>query len=123
MPSSSQVDVVGVGLNATDTLIPVHQFPAAGSKIEFRSANVLPGGHATAAATTAATWARQAAIPVVADLDDLYPGVDALLPLVDYLITSRDIPGRISGDSDLRQSLPAVRAKYNARLTAATLGP
>jgi sulfofructose kinase len=220
MSPTPKVDVVGVGLNATDTLIPVHQFPAAGSKVEFRSANVLPGGqvatamvacqswglrtryvgkvgddhaaalhraefarlgvethlltapgcpsqqafilvddagertvlwkrddhlalaptdlcrdwilnaralhldgHDTAAATVAATWARSAGIPVVADLDELYPGVDALLPLIDYLITSRDIPGRISGDSDLRKSLPAVRAKYNARLTAATLGP
>jgi sulfofructose kinase len=80
-------------------------------------------GHDTAAATTAATWAREANIPVIADLDDLYPGVDALLSLIDFLITSRDIPGRISGESDLRKSLPAVRAKYNARLTAATLGP
>ena len=220
MSPTPKIDVVGVGLNATDTLIPVHQFPAAGSKVEFRSANVLPGGqvatamvacqswglrtryvgkvgddlaatlhrsefanhgveahlftapgcpsqqafilvddsgertvlwkrddrlalqssdlcrdwilnaralhldgHDTPAATTAATWAREAGIPVIADLDELYPGVDALLPLIDYLITSRDIPGRISGESDLRKSLPAVRAKYNARLTAATLGP
>jgi sulfofructose kinase len=79
-------------------------------------------GHDTAAATTAATWARAATIPVIADLDELYAGVDALLPLVDYLITSLDIPGRITGDSDLRKSLPAVRSRYGARLTAATLG-
>jgi sugar/nucleoside kinase (ribokinase family) len=80
-------------------------------------------GHDTAAATAAATWARESGIPVIADLDELYPGVDALLPLIDFLITSRDIPGRISGESDLRKSLPAVRSRYNARLTAATLGP
>jgi sulfofructose kinase len=220
MHSSQTVDVVGVGLNATDTLIPVQHYPAAGSKVEFRSANVLPGGqvatamvacqswglrtryvgkvgddpaaalhraefarlgvethlltaqgcpsqqafilvddagertvlwkrddrlalrlgdlrqewilnaralhldgHDTAAATLAATWARAAGIPVIADLDELYPGVDALLPLIDYLITSRDIPGRISGESDLRKSLPAVSSRYGARLTAATLGP
>jgi len=220
MSPTPKVDVVGVGLNATDTLIPVHPYPAAGSKVEFRSANVLPGGqvatamvacqswglrtryvgkvgddpaaalhrsefarlgvethlftapgcpsqqafilvddagertvlwkrddrlalqpsdlccewilesralhldgHDTAAATVAATWARSAGIPVIADLDELYPGVDALLPLIDYLITSRDIPGRISNESDLRKSLPAVRSRYGARLTAATLGP
>ena len=220
MSNSHKVDVVGVGLNATDTLIPIHQYPASGSKVEFRSANVLPGGqvatamvacqswglrtryvgkigedlaatlhrsefarlgvethllitpgcpsqqafilvddagertvlwkrddrlalqpgdlqrdwilearalhldgHDTAAATIAATWARSAGIPTVADLDELYPGVDALLPLIDYLITSRDIPGRISDESDLRKSLPAVRSRYRARLTAATLGP
>ena len=79
-------------------------------------------GHDTAAAIAAATWARSAGIPLIADLDELYPGVDALLPLIDYLITSRDIPGRITGESDLRKSLAAVRSKYGARLTAATLG-
>ena len=41
----------------------------------------------------AAGWARDAGIPVIADLDDLYPGVEALLKNIDYLITSRDIPG------------------------------
>jgi sulfofructose kinase len=220
MSPNSKVDVVGVGLNATDTLIPVHHYPAAGSKVEFRSANILPGGqvatamvacqswglrtryvgkvgddlaatlhrsefanhgvethlftapgcpsqqafilvddagertvlwkrddrlaiqasdvqrnwildaralhldgHDTSAATLAATWAREAGLPVIADLDELYPGVDSLLPLIDYLITSLDIPGRICNESDLRKSLPLVRAKYNARLTAATLGP
>jgi sulfofructose kinase len=220
MSAISKVDVVGVGLNATDTLIPVQHYPAAGSKVEFHSANVLPGGqvatamvacqswglrtryvgkvgddlaatlhrsefarlgvethlltaqgcpsqqafilvddagertvlwkrddrlalqpsdlcrawivesralhldgHDTAAATVAATWARAAGVPVVADLDELYPGVDTLLPLIDFLITSRDIPGRISGEPDLRKSLPAVNACYGARLTAATLGP
>jgi sulfofructose kinase len=219
MSPSLKVDVVGVGLNATDTLIPVHHYPAAGSKVEFRSANVQPGGqvatamvacqswglrtryvgkvgddlaaamhraefsrlavethlltapecpsqqafilvddagertvlwkrddrlalqpgdlqrewilearalhldgHDTAAATAAASWARSADIPVIADLDELYPGVDSLLPLIDYLITSRDIPGRICGECDLCKSLPAVRTRYGARLTAATLG-
>src|SRR5262250_547175 len=33
MSAPPQVDVVGVGLNATDTLIPVHAFPAPGSKV------------------------------------------------------------------------------------------
>ncbi len=38
------VDLVGVGLNATDTIIPVPEYPERGSKVTFRSANVLPGG-------------------------------------------------------------------------------
>jgi len=219
MTISPKLDVVGVGLNATDTLIPVAHYPSRGSKIEFRSAKVLPGGqvatamiacqlwglraryvgkvgddiaaelhrsefsrlgveahlftapgchsqqafilvddggertvlwkrddrltlrpeelqrdwivnsralhvdgHDTAAAATAATWARAAGVPVVADLDELYPGVEKLLNSVDYLITSRDIPGRLTQEHDLRKSLPVLQKRFGARLTAATLG-
>jgi sulfofructose kinase len=216
---SPQVDVVGVGLNATDTLILLPHHPTRGSKVEFRSADTLPGGqvataiaacqqwglrtryigkvgddaaavihrteferlgveahlitatgcasqqavilvddtgertvlwkrdnrltlqpdelrpewvanaralhvdgHDTAAAVTAAGWARDTGVPVIADLDDLYPGVEALLMKVDYLVTSRDIPGRLSGEPDLRRSLPAVWNRFGCRLAAATLG-
>jgi sulfofructose kinase len=213
------VDVVGVGLNATDTLIPVKHFPERGSKIEIQSANPLLGGqvasavvacqqwglrtryvgklgedhpaalhraeferlgiethlstargsasqqafilvdssgertvlwkrdrrltllpeelnaewvrsarilhldgHDTAAATLAAQYARSASVPVVTDLDDLYTGVESLLPNIDYLITSRDIPARLTGKPDLVQSLPEVQKRYGSRLAGATLG-
>src|SRR5262245_32998681 len=79
-------------------------------------------GHDTEAAAAAAGWARAEGIPVVADLDELYPGVQALLQNLDYFIASRDIPGRITGETDLRKSLPEVHKRYGYRLTAATLG-
>lgn len=79
-------------------------------------------GHDTAAAALAAQWARAARIPVVADLDDLYSGYEALLPNIDFLITSRDIPARLTSEPDLRHSLPQVHRRYACRLTAATLG-
>jgi len=213
------VDVVGVGLNATDTLIPVGHYPERGSKVEFRVAEVLPGGqtatamvacqrwglraryvgkigddgagalhravferagveahlitsngcpsqqafimvddfgertvlwkrderlalrpeelqrewivnaravhvdgHDTAAAITATGWAQTAGIPVIADLDALYPGVEGLLENIDYLITSRDVPGRLTGAKELRKSLPEVGKRFGCRLTGATLG-
>src|SRR5213595_3626053 len=56
MAESSRVDVVGVGLNATDTLIPVAHYPARGSKVEFRSANVLPGGQVATAVVACQQW-------------------------------------------------------------------
>jgi sulfofructose kinase len=215
----SKVDVVGVGLNATDTFIPVARYPARGSKVEFRSAQVLLGGqvatamiacqhwglrtryvgkvgddhsatlhraeferagveahlstapgcpsqqafilvddfgertvlwkrddrltlrpeelqqawivnaralhvdgHDTAAAAEAACLARTAGVPVIADLDELYAGVESLLKTVDYLITSRDIPGRLMQEPDLKKSLPALQKRFGSRLTAATLG-
>lgn len=219
MATVPKVDVVGVGLNATDTLIPVEHFPERGSKIEIHSANILLGGqvasamvacqkwglrtryvgklgedqaavlhreefarlgiemhlftapgchsqqafilvdhcgertvlwkrdsrltllpeeldrewirnarvlhldgHDTAAAAVAAQWARAAGVPVVADLDDLYPGVETLLPQIDFLVTSRDIPTRLTHNPDLRHSLSEVFRRYGSRLAAATLG-
>ncbi|MFZ0691584.1 MAG: PfkB family carbohydrate kinase [Acidobacteriaceae bacterium] len=213
------IDIVGVGLNATDTLIPVSQYPVSGSKVEIRSASILPGGQVasamvacqrwglraryvgklgndaaadlhraefaragveakiitardcashqsfilvedsgertvlwkrderlmlrpeelrrewitdaralhvdgrdTAAAIMAAAWAKEAGIPVVADLDELYPDVEQLIEKVDYLIVSRNIPGQLTGKSDLRESLPAIQRQFGCRLTAATLG-
>jgi sulfofructose kinase len=213
------VDLVGVGLNAVDTLIPLPHYPALGSKVEFRSADILPGGqvasaviacqqwglrtryvgkvgedrfadihraefakagveaqlftakgcasqqafilvddtgertvlwkrdnnltlrpeeirqewivdaralhvdgHDTTAAIEAATWAKASGVPVIADLDEVYPGVQGLLGSVDYLITSRDIPGRLTGEANLRAALQALQTRYGCRLTAATLG-
>jgi len=45
-------------------------------------------GHDCAAAAAAARWAREMNIPVTADVDNLYPGVEDLLENVDYLISS-----------------------------------
>ena len=214
------VDVVGVGLNATDTLIRLPHFPAFSSKVEFRDSQVLPGGqvasavfacakwglktryvgkigddasgllqqremdsaeveahwsvvpdcqsqssfilvddatgertvlwkrdprqellprevrkewvvrskllhvdgHDCASAAAAASWAREAHIPVTADLDNLYPGVEALLENVDYSITSLDFPERLCGEQDLLVSLPRISTRFGCRVSAATLG-
>jgi sulfofructose kinase len=218
--TSSVVDIVGVGLNATDTVIRLPHFPAFNSKVEFRVSDVLPGGqvasaviacatwglkaryagkigddsaadlqrremkragveahwtavrkcqsqssyilvddqtgertvlwkrdarlellprelrkewiirskllhvdgHDCRAAAAAARWARAAKVPVTVDLDNLYPGVEALLENVDYAITSRDFPGRLFGESDLFVTLPKLSARFGCRLAAATLG-
>ncbi len=219
MSESSLVDLVGVGLNATDTVIPVIDFPIRGSKVEFRNVSVLPGGQVattvvacqtwglktryvgklgedeaatlhrrafaaagvetriltvpggssaqsiilvdnggertvlgrrddrllihpadldrdwitsarclhvdgydTAAATLAASWARAAGIPVVADLDELYPGGEDLLHLIDYLIVSRDFPCRLMNESNLETALFKMQARFGNSLAAATLG-
>jgi sulfofructose kinase len=79
-------------------------------------------GYDTEAATVAAAWARAAGIPVIADLDELYPRVDELLENVDYLIVSRDIPGRLMAETDLEMALRQMQHRYGCRLTAATLG-
>jgi sulfofructose kinase len=79
-------------------------------------------GYDTATATVAAAWAREAGIPVIADLDELYPGVDQLLEKIDYLIVSRDFPCRLMEEPDLEQALRKMQRRYGCRLAAATLG-
>jgi sulfofructose kinase len=214
-----QVDVVGVGLNATDTVISLTSFPERGAKVEYHHRSVMPGGqvattivacqtwglrsryvgkfgndsaarlhreaftqagadakivtvpgaqslhnvilvddsgdrtvicqrnermvlqpeelrrewivtaralhvdgHDTAAATLAASWAREAGIPVTADLDDLYPGVEELIANIDYLIVSKDFSCRLMEDTNLERALRKMRSRYGCQLAAATLG-
>ena len=83
---------------------------------------LLVDGHNTAAAAAAARYAHQAGVPVTADLDNLYPGVEELLGNVDYMLVSRDFPKRLTGEADLRKSLPAMEKKFRCRVAGATLG-
>ena len=80
-------------------------------------------GHDTAAATQAAHWARQAGLPVTLDVDNIYPGLEALLEETDYLISSEEFPSRYTGKEDLFAALLEIRRRHpRARLVAATLG-
>ena len=56
MGELSLVDLVGVGLNATDTLIPLAKFPERGSKVEYAEASILPGGQTASAVIACQTW-------------------------------------------------------------------
>src|ERR1700688_3849147 len=53
---SSIVDIVGVGLNAADTIIRLPHFPAFNSKVEFRESEVLPGGQVASAVFACSQW-------------------------------------------------------------------
>jgi sulfofructose kinase len=217
--AGTKVDLVGVGLNATDTVIPVSSFPAAGSKTEYSEHSVLLGGeistaviacrrwglrtryigrlgddyparlhraafddvgvetrivtvdnasspqslilvdgsgertvlchrdprltmqpqdierewissarallvdgYHTMAAISAATWARESGIPVIADLDVLRPGIDDLMPLVDYAFASREFPAALTGEPDLKKALAMLHEQFHCRLAGVTLG-
>jgi sugar/nucleoside kinase (ribokinase family) len=50
------VDLVGVGLNATDTLISLPDYPERGSKVEYHGATVLPGGQSATTVVACQTW-------------------------------------------------------------------
>jgi sulfofructose kinase len=69
----------------------------------------------------AAGWAQAAGIPVVIDLDRVVPNSRDLLPLVDFLIMSANVPPELTGLSDLRESLRALH-RYCPGFLAVTLG-
>src|ERR1700682_559918 len=97
MSPTPKVDVVGVGLNATDTLIPVHHFPAAGSKIEFHSANVLPGGQVATAMVACQSWGlRTRYVGKVGDdpAAALHRAEFARLGVETHLLTAPDCPSQ-----------------------------
>jgi sulfofructose kinase len=83
---------------------------------------LLLDGHDTKAATKAAQWAREENIPVVGDFDNCYSGAEVLLQYVDFAVTSKDFPERLTGERDLLKSLPRIFAKFKCHLIAATLG-
>ncbi len=56
MAEQPKVDLVGVGLNATDTLIHVSTFPLSGSKIEYEAETVMPGGQVATTVIACQTW-------------------------------------------------------------------
>ena len=79
-------------------------------------------GHDALASAHAATIAREAGIPVIADVDNIYPGLDELLAVTDYLVCSESFPERHTGEKDIFVALEQIHANYDNRLVAATLG-
>lgn len=49
-------DILGIGENATDTVLRLPQFPALGSKVELLSAEILPGGQVATTMIACQRW-------------------------------------------------------------------
>ncbi len=74
------------------------------------------------ASTQAARWARQAGIPVVADLDTVYKKVEKLFPFIDYLIASANFLPAVTGRNDPFRVLECMAREYKTRVAGMTLG-
>jgi sugar/nucleoside kinase (ribokinase family) len=79
-------------------------------------------GHDVRAAIQAARYAREAGIPTVLDIDNIYPGAGELLPLIDFIISSSSFPERMTGEPDLRAALKKLAGETGSMFVAATLG-
>lgn len=76
-----------------------------------------------AAACIAMAWAaREQGTIVSTDIDNIFDGMDELLPLIDILIMSRDIPERLTGIGDMRLALAALSSDYGCGVVGVTLG-
>lgn len=78
--------------------------------------------HDPPACAAMARAAHNAGAIVTADIDNIYDGLPDLLPLIDVLITSSEFPHRLTGISDLRESLTEIRSRYGCAIVGATLG-
>ena len=83
---------------------------------------LLLDGHNVAASIAAARYARDAGIPTVLDIDNIYPGAEELMPLIDFLISSTSFPLRMTEESDLRTALKKLSEMTGSMFVAATLG-
>jgi sugar/nucleoside kinase (ribokinase family) len=69
----------------------------------------------------AATWCREAQIPVSIDLDAAVPYCRELIGNIDFLIVSSNFPSEYTGFSDPSQAFEALRRSYDG-FFAVTLG-
>jgi sulfofructose kinase len=83
---------------------------------------LLLDGHNVAASITAARYAREAGIPTVLDIDNIYAGSEELLPLIDFLVSSTSFPLKMTQESDLQTALKKLSEMTGSLFVAATLG-
>ncbi len=79
-------------------------------------------GHDTPAVARAASLARAHHIPVTLDVDTIYPGLENVLPNVDYLIAASEFPGRWTRIEDPFRALEKIQNDYGMKVAAMTLG-
>ncbi len=78
--------------------------------------------HDPPACAAMARAARADGIVVTSDIDNIYEGLPELLPLIDVLITSAELPHRLTGISDERASLVEMKARHGCGVVGVTLG-
>jgi sulfofructose kinase len=70
----------------------------------------------------AAAIAGQHGVPVSIDVDTVYPGFEAVLKNVDYLVAGSGWPAKWTGESDPFKALSALQSEYGMKIASMTLG-
>ncbi len=79
-------------------------------------------GHDLEATAAAASWAREAGIPVTCDVDTMYENMDRLFQHLDYFIASAGFTENYTGERDPFRALDVLRGEFGMRVAATTLG-
>lgn len=66
--------------------------------------------------------ARTNGVIVTIDIDNVFDGIEVLLPLVDVCIVSADLPELLVGIRDLSDSLAEITARYGCSIVGVTRG-
>jgi sugar/nucleoside kinase (ribokinase family) len=78
--------------------------------------------HDTLACLEMARRAKAEKTIVSVDIDNVFEGVDELLPQVDVLISSAEFPEKIVGIKNKKQSLREIKARFGCAIVGMTLG-
>jgi sugar/nucleoside kinase (ribokinase family) len=78
--------------------------------------------HDPLACARMAKEARAAGTIVSADIDNVFEGLQELLPLIDVLISSKEFPRLLTGIDDPHAALTEIKAKYGCALVGLTKG-
>jgi sugar/nucleoside kinase (ribokinase family) len=78
--------------------------------------------HDVEACIAMARRARETGVIVSIDIDRVFDGVEDLLPLVDILIASSELPEKLTGASDHRENLSELARRFGSAVTGITLG-
>jgi len=105
-----------------DPAVRLHPLDGASREAATSGRLLLVDGEDIAAATAAATAARQAAVPTIVDIEDVQPGTHALLQQIDAIICAEKFPAALTGQADLGRALEAIEREFRAPLVCATLG-
>lgn len=78
--------------------------------------------HDTAACVKMAREAKKHGAIVSIDVDNLFEGLDEMIPLIDIFISSSDFPEKLVGIKDRRDSLREIKRRYGCAIVGMTLG-
>ncbi len=78
--------------------------------------------HDARACLRMARRAKSSGTIVSLDIDNVFEGLDELLPQVDILIASAEFPEKLVGMSDRKKSLREIKSRFGCQIVGMTLG-